>query len=177
MTERASTQSRVLACIRKYPGIHLRAIERELGLSSALVHYHVKGLEAGGLIVSAPVGGYLRFYPKEAVEGRRGLTADDQELLAFLREEVPLHVVLILLERGPTTQADIGEDLGLAKSTVSYHVDKLVTRGLLERQERGQEKVLRVRDAGRVRRLLAHYEPTVDLQEKFRGLWEDFYGG
>jgi DNA-binding MarR family transcriptional regulator len=177
MTDRTPpTQSRVLACIRRYPGIHLRAIERELALSSALVHYHVKQLEGRGAIVSAPVGGYLRFYPKE-VEESPDVTQGEMDLIAYLREEVPLHVILILLERGPVPQSTLAEDLDLAKSTVSYHVDKMAARDLLERETRsGGERVIRVKEPARLRRLLETYAPTKDLHEKFRDLWDDFYG-
>lgn len=166
-----STADAILACVQRYPGIHLRGVERELGVSSALVHYHVKQLEAKGLLVSALVGGYLRLYPKDAA---RPLAGD--ETLAVLREEVPLHVVLLLLERGSITQSELVESLGLAKSTVSYHVDKLVSRGLLVRREKASEISLRLKDARRVRKLLASYSPTPDLVEKFRGIWSDFYG-
>lgn len=166
-----STADEILACVKRYPGIHLRGVERELGLSSALVHYHVKQLESKGHLVSALVGGYLRLYPKNAP---RPLAED--ETFALLREEVPLHVVLILLEKGAARQGELVESLELAKSTVSYHVDKLVSRGLLVRREQGAEVVLRLKDARRVRKLLSSYAPTPDLVEKFRDLWADFYG-
>ncbi len=174
---RSPTREVILACIGRYPGIHLRGIERELGLSSALVHYHVKSLETSGEVVAAAVGGYLRFYPADLGEGRGEISDEDREVLAALREEIPLHVILLLLDGGPTPQSDLVEELGLAKSTVSYHIDRLVARRLVERVEKASgERVIRVRDAARVRRVLTRYAPTADLIEKFRALWEDFYG-
>ena len=171
------TKALVAACIRRYPGIHLRGIERELGLSSGLVHYHVKALEAAGEALGASVGGCRRLFPKDA-GGGRVLAPEDLDLLAALREEVAFHLVLLLLDGGPTPQADLVEETGLAKSTVSYHLERLVARGLLERVERPSgERVVRVRESARVRRLLLAYEPTADLQERFRGLWSDFYRG
>ena len=167
-----TTGDDVHACIRRYPGIHLRGLERELRMSSALVHYHVKQLEKAGKVVSAAVGGYTRYYATDLDD----MPAADRELLAVLREEVPLHVVLLLLERGETTQGDLTDALGLAKSTVSYHVDKMVARGVLERLGSGPGVRLRARDAPRLRRLLLAYEPTDDLRRRFGRLWGDFYG-
>lgn len=166
----------VLACIRKFPGIHLRGIEREIGMSSALVHYHVKALEEEKTIVSAVVGGYLRFYPREIVTGPRGLAASDQEALALLREEAILHVVLLLLDERELAQKDIAESLALAKSTVSYHVDRLLAKGVVTRAERDGEKVVKLRDPARLRRLLTRFEPTKAMRDKFSDMWEDFYG-
>lgn len=169
-----TTADDVLACIRRYPGIHLRGLERELGLASPLVHYHAKQLEREGRIVSAAVGGYTRYWPSDLAEG---MPAEERGTLALLREEVALHVVLLLLERGPLPQADLVQALGLAKSTVSYHVEKMVQRGLLERRGVEAGTVVALRDAKRVRRLLRAHEPTADLLRRFRDLWMDFYGG
>lgn len=169
-----TTRALVFDAVRRYPGIHLRALERELGLSAALVQYHVKKLEAEGFVETREQGGYARLYPTPKAEPVQ-VRPEDRELLGLLREEVPLHIVLLLLDRGPLTHAELVAALGNAKSTVSYHLAKMAEAGLVDRVA-GSTR-LQVPERDRVYRLLLAYRPTSDLLDAFADLWGDLYGG
>lgn len=164
----SETAERILGCVRRYPGIHLRGIERALGLSSPLVHYHLKELVARGLVVGERLHGYVRYFPADLPAP----SPDDRALLALLREDTPTALVLLLLDEGPLSHTDLARRAGLAKSTVTYQVDKLLEAGVLARDA----AAVRVADETRVRRLLRAHRPTPDLLARFRALWESFYG-
>jgi predicted transcriptional regulator len=171
--EKPTTRTLVYDAIRRYPGIHVRGLERELKVSAALVQYHLKKLEAEGYVEAHDQGGYARYYPTEKGKAVR-ITPEDMPLLAVLREEVPLHVALLLLDKGPLTHGELVANLGIAKSTVSYHLAKLAETGLVDRVPGTAQ--IRLVDRERVYRLLLTYRPTAEFLDAFADLWEDLYG-
>lgn len=170
---RGEVRKRVYDAVRRYPGIHVRGLERNLGISAPLAQYHLRRLEEAGFLESHDQGGYSRYYPTSKGKSAR-VTKEDLPLVGVLREEVPLHVALLLLDHGPMTHTELVEQLGIAKSTVSYHLAKLAELGLVEREAKSQRVRLAQRD--RVYRLLLAYDPTPDLRDAFAKLWEDLYG-
>lgn len=159
--------------VQRYPGIHVRGLERALKISAPLAQYHLKRLEEEGFVQAHEQGGYLRYYPTDKAKKIK-VSKPDLPLVGLLREEVPLHVALILLDHGPQTHAQLVERLAMAKSTVSYHLAKLAEVGVIER-EPGTTKV-RLRDPDRIHALLLAYKPTPDLLDAFAELWGDLYG-
>lgn len=168
-----SIRQRVHAAVRRYPGIHVRGLERQLAISAPLAQYHLKRLVADGWLEARTQGGYARYYPTNKGD-QTEIAGSDQRLLGVLREEVPLHIVLLLLDHGPQPHGAIVERTGLAKSTVSYHLAKMADVGLVDRV--AGSVAIRLVDRERVYRLLLAHEPTPDLIETFANLWEDLYG-
>lgn len=166
-------RKRVYDAIRRYPGIHVRGLERNVGVSAALVSYHLRKLVEEAFVEAHDQGGYARYYPTSKGKSAR-VTGEDLPLVGLLREGVPLHVALLLLDHGPLTHGELVEKLGVAKSTVSYHLAKLAEVGMVERVPGGPK--LRLAERDRIYRLLLAYTPTPDLLESFAGLWEDLYG-
>lgn len=166
------TRKRVYDAVRRYPGIHVRGIERALATSATLAQYHLRKLEDEGYVEAKEQGGYTRYYPTSKGKAAK-VTERDQPIVGLLREEVPLHVVLLLLDAGPLTHAQLVERLGIAKSTVSYHLAKLAELGVVER---GAGPELRLAERDRIYRLLLAYDPTPDLRDAFADLWEGLYG-
>lgn len=164
---------KVHEAVLRYPGIHVRGLERHVHASAPLVQYHLRRLVEEGFVEAHEQGGYTRYYPTDKARQLR-VTDRDLPLVGLLREEVPLHVVLILLDHGPQTHAQLVERLGMAKSTVSYHLAKLAEAGIVERDP-GTAKV-RLADRDRIHALLLAYRPTPDLLGAFADLWGDLYG-
>lgn len=162
---------RVYRHVLDYPGVHLRGVEQQLGISSALASYHLHELEKGGWLRSYGMAGYVRWFPGPRSREAK-LTLRERRLLGLMREEAAFQVTLVLLDRGAATHAQLVEALGLAKSTVSYHLAKMERAGLVKRRE--EEVVLA--DPDLAESLLLRYEPTPDLLGRFRKVWEDLYG-
>ena len=162
---------RVYRHVLAYPGVHLRGVEQHLGISSALASYHLHALEKGGWVRSYDMEGYTRWFPGPRSR-EAALTRRERRILGLLREQAAFQTTLLLLERGEVSHGDLVAALGLAKSTVSYHVARLERAGLLRR--RGDALVLA--DADLAEGLLLRYEPTPDLRSRFRRLWDDLYG-
>lgn len=162
---------RIYRHVLAYPGVHLRGVEQQVGVSSALASYHLRELEKGGWLRSYDMAGYVRWFPGPRSREAR-LTLRERRLLGLLREEAALQATLLLLDKGAATHAQVVEALGLAKSTVSYHLAKMERMGLVRRRE--EEFVLA--DPDLAESLLLRYEPTPDLLGRFRRMWEDLYG-
>ncbi len=164
---------RVHQSIRKYAGIHVRGIERQLGVSAPLVQYHLKKLVEAGYVEAKEQSGYTRYYPTAKSQAVT-VTDADLPILGTLREAVPLHIALILLDHGPQTNGQLAQRLGLAKSTTSYHLAKLAQVGIVVRA--GDSTAIELADAEGVHRILLAHEPTPDLLDAFADLWSDLYG-
>lgn len=170
---KGDVRKRVYDAVRRYPGIHVRGIERNLGISAALSQYHLRKLEEAEYVECSDQGGYMRYYPTSKGKSAE-VTEADQPIVGVLREEVPLHIVLLLLDHGPMTHTQLVDQVGVAKSTVSYHLAKLAELRIIEREP--GTAALRLVERDRIYRLLLAYHPTPDLRDVFADLWEDLYG-
>lgn len=170
---RPDVRQRVYEAVRRYPGIHLREIERQTGVSAPLAQYHLRKLVDEGFVEVHEQGGYARHYPTARGKSAR-VMPEDLPLVGLLRQEVPLHIVLLLLDRGPLTHAQLVEELDIAKSTVSYHLAKLAEAAIVERLSNTHQ--VQLADRERMYRLLLAYRPTQGLLDTFADLWDDLYG-
>lgn len=157
-------RDRILALVRRYPGLHLREVARQLRTSIALVEYHVPSLLEDGLIERVEAEGAHRLFP--AHEGF------PRPALAAVRDPKRLHIVLALLEHGALRHAALAELTGLGKSTLTFHLKRLVAADVVRKD--GFEFCLE--DEAVVRRLLERHQPTPDLVDRFSRVWGDLYG-
>ncbi len=157
------TRDRILALVRRYPGLHQRELSRQLGVSLALIQYHAKALLEDKAITQEDIEGTTRFFPA-------GLVTDRQTIMA-LRDKRRLHIVLQLLDNPEMRHADLVAATGMGKSTLSFHLRRLEGARVVKKT---QDKFTLV-DAAAVRQLLEDHEPTPDLLDRFARLWTDLY--
>lgn len=155
----------ILACVTRVPGAHLRGIERMTGLPLGQVLYHLDRLERMGLVASTKDQGFRRYYLAKDV-GR-----SEKKYLAALRHQVPRRVVLLLLERPGLTHKDLQAAVGVAGSTLSFHLDRLLSSGVLARTKVGASQQYAVADPNLARWELVYYresfgDPEVDRYVK-----------
>lgn len=162
---------RVLQHVNRYPGLHLREIQRRVGSSVHLVEYHLNVLERLGLVASQEEGGYRRFFP---AQGERATPdAKDRAWLGLLRQSVPLGVALYLLDKPGATHGEISDVVPVTKSTLTYHLKNMLRAGLVTRDA---ARALRLADAARVLVLLRTHRPTPDLIAAWGEMWNDIVG-
>lgn len=156
-------RSDILACVAESPGIHLRRVERETRLPLGQVLYHLDRLERMGLVVSARDSGFRRYYLSHDV-GRA-----EKRYLAALRHEVPRRILIRLLETSPLSHKELLAAVGVAASTLSFHLQRLLASGVLLRERRGTANHYSIAEAEIVRRELVYY------RESFRDAEVDHY--
>jgi DNA-binding transcriptional ArsR family regulator len=159
---------RILLLVERYPGLHLREIQRRVGTSAMLAEYHLNILEKMGLVTSREQAGYRNFFP--ARDAALQLDETDRRWLSLLRRPVVLGMVLSLLETGPTRPIQIARVAGLPSSTAMYQIKVLREAGLIASAEDGATRI-RLADPDRVLELLRAYHPVPDALTQFADIW------
>lgn len=164
----------VLRFIDRYPAVHAREVERQLGLSSRLASYHLDALERDGLVRRIDAAGYVRF-----VSARTGahIRADDLRLLCLLRRAPAFRIVAELVGHPELPQHRLAEALGLAKASVSYHLKMLVGADVLAARDEGRERHYRLVDVAQARRVLQQFAPVPGELDAFSRALLDLLGG
>lgn len=145
-----TTRDRIHDCIVADPGVHFNELVRELDLAPGQVQYHLRKLES---VVSAEHYGQTHYFPPD-------YDAWERRALALLRRETTADVVGVLMAEGPLQATTVAERAGIARSTLSWHLDRLVESGLVEKWYDRGRVVLSLRSPERTARLLDRAEPT-----------------
>lgn len=144
MTE---TRARIRDYVESHPGVHFTALVRELDLAHGQVQYHLRRLCSDEVVAREEWYGQTHYYPPSCGSWERGA-------LALARRETARDVLVALLDDGPHRPAEVADRLDIARSTLAWHLDRLVDRDLVRKR----------RDAtGRVTLVLARPEETVEL--------------
>jgi len=129
------TRHKIYDLILKNPGLHQAKIAQILTMRKSLAEYHLQYLEKSGTIFSVKEEGYKRYY----VEGV-DVAGEDKKILALFRQEIPFKIVSLLLRKSILKHKDIADNLNVAPSTLSYHLNKLVNQGVIDVRKYGNDK-------------------------------------
>lgn len=146
------TRDHLQRYVEAHPGVHFNALVRRLDLAPGQVQYHLHRLTDEGRVVGDELYGQTHYFAP---------TYDEQErrTLALARRETARDVLFYLLEREEVPAVTMADDLGLARSTLSYHLDRLADADLVvERRD----------DRGRVHVSLSRPDETLRLLEAIR---------
>lgn len=153
------TRTRIRTSVETHPGIHFSEIGRQLGLATGQLQYHLKQLLGEDTVVSESLYGKTHYYPPEYTDWERAA-------LALLRRETAGGIVAFLLTEGPTAPDDVADDLDIARSTLEWHVDRLVSHDLVrKRRDQANHVTLHVENADHTVELLREADPS--LRERF----------
>ncbi|MFQ6061451.1 MAG: winged helix-turn-helix transcriptional regulator [Thermoplasmata archaeon] len=171
------TRRRIFEFISKYPGVHLRELERSMGMSVPLLDYHLRVLVKGGLVSVLESERYKRYYPRSShIEDVRTLSLKERKILALLRQKVPLSITLYLLRSGSARHGEISRELDIPSSTLSYHLKKLMKGGVVEKVAFGEERGFRLKERERTLKLLIACRPlSKDMFDRFVEIWRELY--
>ena len=125
-TKEGANATKLRVLVESSPGIHLREVQRVLGVSFTTVRHHVRRLLEDKSIESRRYGRYNRLFPQgfPATEIGQALAVRNRTTKVIL-EEIAI--------RHNTTNKSVSRSTGLAKSTVSRHVSLLESLGVVER--------------------------------------------
>ncbi|MHB1260888.1 MAG: ArsR family transcriptional regulator [Thermoplasmatota archaeon] len=112
----------IVQAIEAEPGVHLRELARRTGQAEGALRHHLRKLEAAGLVVARPLGGYLCYFAPAAA------SAAGAGASAAARSE-GARKVLAAMQGGATGVREIAAATGLAPSTVSHHLGRLREAG------------------------------------------------
>ena len=151
-----ASRRRIYEFLQANPGVHLRLIGKVLGMSTGMLSYHLNYMEQRGLLKSEEEGHRKRYFSGSAfAEAQR-------RIIAILRQDVPGKIVVEILAHRERTFADLQAAVGVSKSTLSYHLKKMLQREILLREKRDRESRFRLKEPDEVARIL------LANQERFR---------
>ncbi|MFC6872439.1 winged helix-turn-helix transcriptional regulator [Halobellus marinus] len=164
-------RQRIETYVAEHPGAHFSELSRELDLATGQVQYHVRKLVRGDALARKRLYGRTHFYPPSYDEWQRSA-------LALLCRETAREILFVLLEEGPAHPDDVADDVGIARATVEYHVDRLREQDLIDKEYgEGNRVTLSVSDPEATADLLAAIEPSLPdrLIDRFVVLVDDLF--
>lgn len=118
-------RSRILDLVRAQPGIHFQDLVRQAAVGRGTLEHHLRKLEAADLVIIKRAKGYACCFPKGVVDRRL------MEAAPVLRSEGGRAVLREVARRPGASSRDLAVQLGFAPSTVSYHLKRLESAGLV----------------------------------------------
>lgn len=149
-----ATRTRIANAIESHPGVHFSELVRRLDLAPGQVQYHLRQLTAENQIVEDNYQGQTHYYPPDFDEWER-------RALALLRRETAGDIVAHLLAEGPTRPDVIVNELGIVRSTLEWHLDRMVAHGLIEKQRTNGRIILTAAAPEETVKLLRDADPTL----------------
>lgn len=162
------TRRTVYDCIARFPGIHLREVQRKVDMPMGLLEFHLIFLERNRLVGVEHDGHYKRYYPaKSGIRNRK--------LLSLMRQDIPRRIMVQLLEQETASHSDLLDHVSISPSTLSFHLNKLVKAKILHRQKDGRTRNYSLLEKDAVMEtLLTHRESFLDeVVDRFADIWLD----
>lgn len=165
-----TARTEVREYVHDHPGVHFNALVESLDQATGQVQHHVYRLVRDGDLEAASLYGRTHYYPE-------GFDDGEKETIALLRRETTRDLLVALLDGDGRRPAALADELGVARSTLEYHLDRLVECGVVEKRRDDRGRVtLHLATPEEVARLLAAVEPSVAdrFVDRFTRLVDDF---
>jgi predicted transcriptional regulator len=145
-----TTRERIAAHVAREPGVHFNELVRALDLAPGQTQYHLDRLD----LTADEWFGRTHYYPP-------GYNEWERAALALLRRETAADIVSVLLADGPLPAGELAARVGIARSTLSWHRERLERVGLVKtRPDRGRT-LLWVPEPERTARLVDRADPSL----------------
>ena len=163
------TRRKIYKTIEDAPGLHFREIQRRTEMAIGSLQYHLEQLEKKNLIRAQKETKFIRYY---AV--RQTLT-DDKNLIALLRQDSVRKIVIFLLENKAVNNQKLSKAINLSPSTTSWHMEKLLSEGVVEKRKRGRKTFFKISNPNEIAgSLVVHKKSFLDeLVDNFAEVWEE----
>lgn len=161
------TRRRIYQHLQSFPGAHMREIGRKLEIPMGTLEYHLHYLVKADLLTTRQDARYTRYF------ATGGLSRQEKDVLALLRQKVPRQVAAHLLLEPGSSHGQLLTKFALSGSTLSFHLKKLVKSGIVEVEKAGRENLYRVVDAELVSRVLIQHQESFfdDVIDRFATVW------
>lgn len=150
-----ASRKRIYDHVETHSGCHLREIGRKCEVPLGTALYHLDRLETEGLLHVRRDGRYKRYFLSSGL-GRR-----DKDFLSAFRHSVPRRIAHTLLSTPAMTQRELCAAIGVSRSTLSFHVNSLITRGILRREPARPENHYVLDDVDLTRAILTKYRDSL----------------
>ena len=143
----------------------MREIQKELGMATGVLEYHLNYLVKEGLLTTYMDGRKKRFYSAERVSGPQ------KKLLSFLRQKHTRRILTLSLAEEGTDVEEIMRECGISKAVALSNIRNLMKEGYI-REDGGRYFAT---DPGELAKMLITYRESYldDVVDRF----VDSFGG
>jgi len=121
-----STRGGIVSFILTNPGVYMREVSEDLGLSMGVVQYHIWVLSKNGEVEECRTGRYRRFF------GAAKYGETERKVISLLRQGTAGKILALLAEGPPLTHMKLAELLGMSSQAVTWHMKRLESMGMVE---------------------------------------------
>ena len=157
-------RKQIYSILEKNPGINLSTMSEHLNISVQLADYHLSYLEKHGIITIDKKGGYKRYY----IKGKIGI--EDKKMLSLLHMDIPLSIVVFLLNHPSSKPKMIREELKISPALLTYYLKKLAKHQIIGQRLPTEKNHFSVLEPDKIIGLLIQYKKNV-LLERFSDTW------
>lgn len=129
------TRTRIADHVATHPGVHFNELVRTLDLAPGQVQYHLRRLRSDDRVVEEQLHGYTHYFTTDYDDWERSA-------LALLRRETAGDVVAVLLDDRPARPAAVAAELDIARSTLEWHLERLMTHDIVSKEFDDNDEVL-----------------------------------
>jgi predicted transcriptional regulator len=150
---------KIYSAVESNPGIHLRELQRVLGMPLTTLDYHLSYMTRKRIIFGEIDSHYKRYYAKP-------LDVGDKKVVSALRQKKLRDIVTIVLVNEKAKYQFLAGNLKLPRSTLSFCLKCLVENAILKKDKIGYENIYTVQDENRVARVLVQNIYTVQDENR-----------
>jgi|SRR3989344_4810223 len=163
-------REKIYKIIEESPGLHFREIQRRAEIAVGSLQYHLDYLQKKHLVRTEKQGKFVRYY---SIRGKQ--LGEDEKIMSLLRQNTIRRIVLFLLEKKQANNLSISNAVNLSASTVSWHLDKMLEEGLIEKERHGRESIFVLKDSERVKQIVLNYRESFLDQwvDNFAEMWKE----
>lgn len=161
---------RITKTIATHPGIHFNHLVRALNIAPGQAQYHLRDLLQTDTIVEERLYGRTHYFPP-------GYDPFERGAIAVLHRETARDILFFLLEEEESKPTAVADALGIARSTLEWHLNHLTEQGLVEKRHDDHNRVtLVLPNPEETLRLLTDIEPALPdrLVDRFTRLIDQF---
>ena len=162
-------RKRIFDILSENPGLNLTAIAEKVEMSAQLAEYHLLFLERNNLVTSIKEKGgyYKRYYAASSEIGVR-----EKKIVALLRQENILRIVLLLLKKPNMQHKVLSDILDIKPSTLSHHISRLEIYDVIEVVTHGREKGYKIKNKKEIISIIRRFVTDI-ITEGFNEMWDD----
>lgn len=146
-------RKKIYLTIDKFPGLHLRELQRKNEIGIGNLDYHLNYLEKINLIKVEKSKGKKRFYPM-------GLNDYERNILGILRQRNFRKIILKLLKEKNFTHKSVIDYLKISPSSVTWYLSRLIDENILIMFEKEKQKYYQLKNKDEIIKVLITYKES-----------------
>ncbi|MBN1801845.1 MAG: winged helix-turn-helix transcriptional regulator [Candidatus Lokiarchaeota archaeon] len=127
-------RKKIISKIIEQPGIHNNELLRQCNMQNGQLKWHLDVLVQYNIIKQVNIGQYNTFYP--IISLSQDLKIEE---CLLSKSKTTLSILDIIKQKPGITSSSVARHLKLARSTLKYHVDKLMRKDLISLHRSGRK--------------------------------------